>query len=62
MKTYVKLGLNLAEGLKTAARTALGRRVELRTSRVIVAIGSREISCHAYTTVGVKRSLMGGGA
>ncbi len=59
LKTYVKLGLNLAEELKTIGRTALGGRVELRTSRVVVVVDGRRIPCHAYTAVGVRRPLMG---
>ncbi len=56
---YLKLELNLFEEPKVIGRTAIGGSVELRTSRVFVEIGNTKILCSAYTTLGVRRSLLG---
>jgi clan AA aspartic protease len=59
LSTYIDLGLNRLEEPKVSARTAVGTVVELRTSRAIVRIGDLEFMCSAYTTLGVKKPLIG---
>jgi predicted aspartyl protease len=45
--------------MKAMGETAIGGTVELRVSKVIIKLGKAKIRCSAYTTLGVKRSLMG---
>ncbi len=59
LKTYVELGLHLLEEQKVVARTAAGNKVELRASKVLIEFHDLHILCSAYTTLGVKRSLIG---
>ena len=59
LKTYVQLDLNLFEEPKAVAQTAVGSTIELRASRAIVEIGRSKITCSAYTTLGVRRALLG---
>jgi len=59
LKTYLKLNLNLFEEGKVLAKTATGAPVELRVSRVKLRINQAEILCHAYTTLNVRKQLLG---
>lgn len=59
LHVYLALNLSMFEELKTTGITAVGSKVELRTSRVIVEIGNLSILTHAYTGLGVKKSLIG---
>ncbi len=59
IETYVSLNLNLYEELKTLARTAVGKTVELRTSKAYVEVGGREVLCSAYTALNVEKPLLG---
>ncbi len=56
---YMDLGLNLFEEPKVTGRTALGNKIELRTSRVIVDLNGLSILCTAYTGLGVRKPLLG---
>jgi clan AA aspartic protease len=59
LRTYLDLNLDLFEEMKAMGETAIGGTVELRVSKVIIKLGKAKIRCSAYTTLGVKRSLMG---
>ncbi|MEM4970523.1 MAG: clan AA aspartic protease [Sulfolobales archaeon] len=59
LKTYLDLNLDLFEEMKATGETAIGGLVELRTSKVVIKLGKAKIKCSVYTTLGVKRSLMG---
>jgi clan AA aspartic protease len=59
LKTYLDLNLDLFEEMKAIGESAIGGTVELRVSKVIIKLGNAKIKCSAYTTLGVKRSLMG---
>jgi len=59
IETYVSLNLNLYEELKTLARTAVGKTVELRASKAFIKVGEREVLCSAYTALNVEKSLLG---
>ncbi len=59
LRTYMDLNLDLFEEMKATGETAIGGTVELRVSKVIIKFGKAKIRCSAYTTLGVKRSLMG---
>lgn len=59
LRTYLNLNLDLFEEMKAMGETAIGGTVELRVSKVIIKLGKAKIRCSAYTTLGVKRSLMG---
>ncbi len=59
LRTYVSLGLNLLEEPKVTARTAVGSSTELRVSKVLVEIKGVKVLCTAYTTLGVRRALIG---
>ena len=59
LHAYIALELNLLEEPKVIAKTAVGSGIELRASRVIVETGDSSVLCHAYTTLGVKRPLLG---
>ncbi len=59
LKLYVDLGLYLFEEPRVFGKTATGNIVELRVSKVIVKIGGLEMLCNAYTSLGVKKSLIG---
>ena len=56
---YLELDLNMFEEPKIIARTAAGGEVEMRVSRALIDVDGSRISCHAYTTLGVVRSLLG---
>ena len=56
---YVDLRLYLFEKPHLSAITATGNRVVLRVSEVIVELGGLTVRCHAYTALGVRRSLLG---
>jgi clan AA aspartic protease len=59
LKTYLDLNLDLFEEMKAIGESAIGGTVELRVSKVIIKLGKAKIKCSAYTTLGVKRSLIG---
>ena len=59
LKTYVELNLNLYEEYRTLARSAVGKSFELRTSKAFIKVGDKELLCSAYTTLNVRRSLVG---
>lgn len=59
LRTHLDLNLDLFEEMKAMGETAIGGTVELRASKVIIKLGKTKIRCSAYTTLGVKRSLMG---
>lgn len=59
LKTYIDLNLDLFEEMKATGETAIGGTVELRVSKVLIKLGKAKIRCSAYTTLGVKRSLIG---
>ncbi len=59
LHTYVDLGLNLFEEPKVIAQTATGNKVELRVSKVIIEIKDLNTLCTAYTTLGVRKPLIG---
>ncbi len=59
VETYVSLNLNLCEGLKTLARTAVGKTVELRVPKAYVEVSGREVLCSAYTALNVEKPLLG---
>jgi clan AA aspartic protease len=59
LRTYLDLNLDLFEEMKAMGETAIGGTVELRVSKVIIKLGKAKIRYSAYTTLGVKRSLMG---
>ncbi len=59
LNTYVELELNLFEEPKVVARTAIGRSIELRVSKVVVKFNGLSILCSAYTTIGIRRPLVG---
>jgi len=59
LSTYVELELYLLEEPKAIAKTALGHKIELRTSKVLIEINNSQILCSAYTTLGVRKSLLG---
>ncbi|MDT7890429.1 MAG: hypothetical protein RQ885_15820 [Desulfurococcales archaeon] len=59
LRTHLDLNLDLFEEMKAMGETAIGGTVELRVSKVIIKLGKAKIRCSAYTTLGVKRSLMG---
>ncbi len=59
LRTYLDLGLHLHEEPKVIAKTAVGGEVELRVSRVIIKVNNKGILCRAYTTLGVKKALLG---
>ncbi len=59
LQTYVSLGLQLFEELKVIGQTATGNVVELRVSKVIIKLGNLKLMCRTYTTLGVRRSLLG---
>ncbi len=59
LQTYINLNLNLFEEPKIVGKTAIGTTVELRVSKVLVEIDGTKIVCTAYTTLGVKKALLG---
>ena len=59
IETYVTLNLNLYEEFKTLARTAVGKTVELRASKAFINVGGKEVLCSAYTSLNVKKPLLG---
>lgn len=59
LHAYLNLGLNLHEEPKITGRTATGNVVEFRVSKVMVKLDNMSVSCHAYTTLGVWRPLLG---
>jgi len=59
LKAYIELELYLLEEPKVIARTALGHRMELRASKVIIEVNHTQVLCSAYTTLGVRRALLG---
>ncbi len=59
LPTYMDLGLNLFEEPKIIAQTAIGSEIELRVSKAIIEINGLNILCSAYTTLGVRRALLG---
>ncbi len=59
LHTYIDLELNLFEEPKIIAQTAIGSKIELRASKVLVEINGLNILCRAYTTLGVRKPLLG---
>ena len=59
MKAYLSLDLNLFEKEETIAATATGTEVKLRTSKAIIEFDDESLECEAYTTLGVRRALLG---
>lgn len=59
LQVYLSLNLNMFEKPKASAVTATGAEIELRVAKAVVRLGDKEIECHAYTTLGVKRALLG---
>ncbi len=59
LRIYVELGLNLFEEPMVIAQTAVGDKIELRVSRALIRINDMLIPCSAYTTLGVKKALLG---
>ncbi|MCD6488424.1 MAG: clan AA aspartic protease [Desulfurococcales archaeon] len=59
LHTYISLGLNLFEEPKIVGRTAIGNRIELRVSKALIKINNLKIMCSAYTTLGVRKALLG---
>jgi len=58
-KAYLSLDLNLFEKEETIAATATGTEVKLRTSKAIIEFDDENLECEAYTTLGVRRALLG---
>ena len=58
-RNYLDLELNLFEEPKVIARTSVGGEIELRVSKVFIEFNNFKILCHAYTTLGVRRALLG---
>jgi len=59
LRTYVELGFNLFEEPKVIAQTAVGGKVELRASKALIEIDGFRTLCSVYTTLGVRKSLLG---
>ncbi|HDH07110.1 MAG TPA: hypothetical protein ENF87_01950 [Thermoproteales archaeon] len=59
LRTYLNLNLNLFEEGKVVAKIVTGASVKLRVSKAKVEINGAEILCHAYTTLNVKKQLLG---
>lgn len=59
LQAYLNLQLNLMEEVEAIAVTATGIEVKLRVAKAIIELGGKKIKCRAYTTLGVKRSLLG---
>ena len=59
LQAYLKLRLNLMEEIKATAVTATGVEVKLRVAKAIVDLGGKQIESKAYTTLGVRRPLLG---
>ena len=55
----MELELHLLEEPKVMARIATGHEVELRVSRAVIRINNLSTLCTAYTTLGVRRALLG---
>ncbi len=56
---YLELDLNLFEEPKVIVRTAVGGEMEMRVSRALTEVDGARVACHAYTTLGVVRPLLG---
>jgi len=59
LKAYLMLQLHLMEEGKAVGKLASGAEAELRVSRAAVKLDCWEVECKAYTTVGVRRPLLG---
>lgn len=59
LQAYLNLQLNLMEEVEAIAVTATGAEVKLRAAKAIIELGEEEIKCKAYTTLGVRRPLLG---
>ncbi|RLE95729.1 MAG: hypothetical protein DRJ55_01295 [Thermoprotei archaeon] len=59
LRDYLALGLNLFEEDRVIARAAVGRETWLRFSRVEVEIAGISAECRAYTSLGVRKPLLG---
>ncbi len=59
LRAYLDLSLNMFEETKAKGTTATGAGVELRVAKAIVRLSNKEVECHAYTTLGVRRALLG---
>jgi len=59
LQAYLNLQLNLMEEIEATAVTATGVEVKLRVAKAIIELGGKEIECGAYTTLGVRKPLLG---
>ncbi|MCD6358279.1 MAG: hypothetical protein DRJ96_07435 [Thermoprotei archaeon] len=59
LSEYLKLGLNLFEEGEAVAVAAAGAEVRLRVARGILEIEGVGMECRVYTTLGVRRALLG---
>jgi len=59
LSDYLKLGLNLFEEGEAVAVTAAGAEVRLRVARGVLEIKGVGMECRVYTTLGVRRALLG---
>jgi len=59
LQAYLNLRLNLMEEVEATAATATGMEVKLRVAKVIIDLGGKQFESKAYTTLGVRRPLLG---
>ena len=59
LQAYLNLQLNLMEEIEATAVTATGVEVKLRVAKAIIELSEKEIECRAYTTLGVRKPLLG---
>ncbi|RLE59493.1 MAG: hypothetical protein DRJ35_05645 [Thermoprotei archaeon] len=59
LDTYVSLNLHLFESTKKVGKLATGITIELRVSKAILDFDGIKIPCHAYTSLGVSKNLLG---